>query len=172
MIAYTLLSTSKKKDVVNVVLTTLILYAILCYSIPAQYRYYAVSALLVVDMFAIKWLGEPNQPNRKHRAPNHRNHRNRHRQHKRPKQVRVNPVPSVRYFETPSVQVGPVEPPIDVHSPAYRLSLMQPKQQGPPAYVMPYVAPQPDMESESESSDDDIAISETSSEITFSSEEL
>jgi len=174
MIAYTLLSTSRKKDVINVVLTTLILYALLCYAVPSQYRYYSVSGILLVDMILIKKGGlSETAP-----APQHKSHK-RHRRHKSHKshrghrRVRINPVPMVHYIP-PSSNVPPAEPPLDEHSPAYRLSKIMPQQPaGPPAYVMPYVAPQPIYEpDESSSSSEDIPISETSSEITFSSEEL
>lgn len=200
MILYSLLYSYPNSDITNIMLTSAILYVFVYYLLPHEYNYMITAGISLVDMYFSRDMLKGNRPQpKKPNGPAPILKKQGHKKHHR-KRVKFAPNPIYHRY-TPQQQIGAGyssgRPGFDMHSPQYRLQMQQMQQMMQPqmgggtnwsqqgsgwgGYQQQQNQHQPpnfidnrhlvDTASESSSSLSSVSVSDTSSEITFSSEE-
>lgn len=183
MIAYTLLTTHRNKDIVSVAMTALVIY-VLCYNLlPKDYSYLAVAAMAVSDMYLTKGFKFSKERPARGEVDLDRGRTDGRR-------VRFAETVDVRTY-TPAMGLAPAPTPAPVyggpdpvmaHSPEYRLWQQQQQQIAQQQYMqrqyqqqyLQQLEQQQNQRQQNEHRDapqPDDTVSTSSSEITFSSEE-
>ncbi len=167
MIVYTLLSTYKDKDIVSIVLTSLVIYVIFYSILPAEYNYIIFAVTSVADIYMSKDLFKdrsviPKASHKKSDSSHHRRHARRGEKH-------------VRFAEEPTYYAPeqPLAPTYDTNSPEYRLWVAEQQQQAQAQAHMQQMQQQQLKPSDTDSNGStDTSVSISSSELTYSSEDL